>query len=294
MNDSNNNTTRKPSHVFIVGLGRSGTKFLQNVLTANPDVHLSAETHFFSELFHKGFIRTAKSIGDMKKDENVREIVDRMFNKKIHGTMWRTSKLKNRERILERFLESDRSFKSFFEIILDEDRLQQQKIIGGEKTPSHLFHVKTLMEWFPNAKVIQILRNPKDVLASEVTKKIKPDYPLKKKNFFYNLGLFVSVTFSWNKAVQLDKKYKADYPNNYYLVKYEDLLKDHRATVQKVCSFLNIDFREDMLNPPIVDTSFTDSNRAKINTEKKFVFSGGFNKLMDTFLSSKLRQHNYS
>jgi hypothetical protein len=285
--------TGKPTHVFIVGLGRSGTKFLQNVLTASSELHISAETHFFSELFHKGFIRTAKSIGEMKKDENVRELVDRMFSNRIFGTMWRTSRLKSKEKILERFLASDRSFRSFFEIILDEDRLQNQKIIGGEKTPSHLFHVSTLLDWFPNAKVIQIIRNPKDVLASEVTKKVKPDYPLKKKNFFYNLGLFLSVAISWNKAVKLDKRYKAKYPGNYMLVKYEDLLKDHKATVQKVCLFLNIDFTETMLNPPVVDTSFTNTG-GETHKEKNFIFSKGFNRLMDSLLNSKLKRYNYN
>jgi hypothetical protein len=281
----------KPSNVFIVGVGRSGTKFLQSILSGHPELHISTETHFFSKALHNGFIKVVDKIGSMKEDKNVRTLVDAMFTrKKIFGPFWKNQILKNKETVLERFLQSDRSYKSFYEIIIDEDKIQNNKSIGGEKTPSHLYHVDTLLKWFPQAKIIQIIRDPKKVLASEIHKGLKPDHPLKKGSTLYNLSLLIYVLINWNNSIKLDKKYKQKYPKNYTSVRYEDLLQDHENTIIKICDFLNLEFNANMLNPPVRGSSFSKNSDKQEKKERlpKFYIS-----TINLSLGKKLKQYNY-
>jgi hypothetical protein len=134
---------------------------------------------------------------------------------------------------------------------------EKGKVIGGEKTPSHLFHVDTLIEWFPDCRVIHILRDPRAVLASEMNlRRAKPDYPLDKANPMYNFGLFLWVLVGWRLAVNRHARYGKRYPNNYFLVRFEDLYLDHEEIVKRVSAFLDIEFDKAMLNPPIVGSSF--------------------------------------
>jgi len=287
------NLNSKPSYIFIVGVGRSGTKFLQSILTAHPQLNISTETHFLSSALHDGFIKTANKIGDLKDDKNLEALVDKMFNNQIFGAFWKRRILKNKESILEKFKHSDRMFKSLFQIIIEEDKLQNNKTIAGEKTPSHLYHVDTLLAWFPGAKVIQIIRHPTKVLASEMHKNLKPDHPLKKGNVFYNLSLLFYVLINWNNAIKLDKKYKKKYPLNYMSVKYEDLMNDHENNVVRLCKFLNIQFYKEMLNPPVRGSSFADGNKTADQPEKKHLSNKQFNSIINLFLRKKLKQYNY-
>ena len=157
-----------------------------------------------------------------------------------------------------------------------------------------MYHVDTLLEWFPGAKIIHIIRDPKKVLASEVYKDQKPGYPVKKGNIFYNIGLFISILIGWNNAANLDDKYSRKYPVSYTSIRYEDLIHDHKNIVVSLCRFLNIDFSEQMLNPPVRGSSFkTPEEIAKSKKAKEYLFSKQFNALFNFLLGKKLKKYGY-
>ena len=285
-----------PSHIFVVGASRSGTKFLQYTLLGNPQIHITQETHYFSKLIHDGFIKVAGKIGDLTDDRCLEQLLDRIYNQKIFGTFWKVQKL-DRERLSQRLRDSDRSFRSIFEIILDEDRALSGKKIPGEKTPGHVFHVDTLLEWFPDARIIQIVRDPRAVLSSEIHKADKPDYPLAKGNILYGAGLLVTTTLGWYLAIRKDGQYRQRYPRHYVSITYEALLMQRESTVHQLCDFLGIDFDPAMLNPPIMDSSY-----GKRRTEADVsVLDQWRNRLpawmpgiMNFFLKRKMQRFGYS
>ena len=281
----------KPDHIFIVGVGRSGTKFLMNVLNNHSEINISSETHFFSKLIHNGFIKVAKKFEGFEYDRNLKKLVEAMFNRSVFGTFWKHPLSIEKERILDRFKQSKRTFKDFFSIIIEEDKLSKNKSIAGEKTPSHLYHIDNLIKWFPNAKILHIIRDPRFVLASEIHKDLKTDYPLKKESYFYNLGLFFYVLIQWFLALRLDKKFEKKYPTQYLSIKYEDLLNDHERKVKYVCSFLNVKYEESMLNPPIVDSSYQERN--KKNSRRVAKITPVMEYLLTFFLRNDMRKLGY-
>ena len=79
----------RPSHIFVVGVGRSGTRYIKNILCSHPEINISVETHFFGNFIRNGLMKAGAKIGDMKDDGNVKRLVEKMFAKEIFGTFWK-------------------------------------------------------------------------------------------------------------------------------------------------------------------------------------------------------------
>ena len=180
-------------------------------------------------------------------------------------------------------LASDRSDKALYHILLQAYAGEDEDVILGDKTGPHLYHVPTLLEWFPNAKVIHTFRDPSAILASEhkkqlakIDRKIKQAQEkgshlqaliLKLRRPLSSLLIVFYITIAWLAAARLDKKYKETYPENYYLSSFESLVQTPEASIKAICQFLGIDFQDAMLNPPKVDSSFSPKGGSGFNTQ---------------------------
>ena len=56
--------------------------------------------------------------------------------------------------------------------------------------------------------------------------------------------------------------------DNYYISRFEDIVSQPEKHIKQLCEFLKIDFKENMLYPSIVDSSYNDSKK-KIGFDKK-------------------------
>jgi len=235
-------------YIFIVGLPRTGTKLMRNILQGSPMIHcrISDEGfflgHSISPVISPGVRHHINKIGDMSEDSNVVKLVDYMYSGKFVGTYW--TMLKNgrlgvdKNQFLQEILKSDRTDKSIYEIIMRIHTNLTDTTILGDRTPSHLYHVPMLMKWFPEAKVIHTFRDPRAIIASQ----------LKRLDLHYSM-VVPYITISWIRAVRLHYTYKGLYPNNYILSQFEDLVSDPELKIKEICDFLNIEFHSDMLSP---------------------------------------------
>ena len=247
------------AYIFIVGCSRSGTTLLRDALSAHPDTALALETHFFSKLAHKGVLRSVAHLFPFDSDEKFRELKRIFKSGNIFGMIWREDWDTDfdTDQLVDDFAMTQRTEKDLFEqIILNFAKLRGKKR-AGEKTPSHLYHVDKLVEWFPDCRVIHLLRDPRAILLSEVHKRSKPDYFLKKENPLYSTGLFFWVVSSWWLAIRTHERYQRLYPENYKLIKFEDMIRDSENTFKTICDFVDLDDTGTMLKlPKKVNTSF--------------------------------------
>jgi hypothetical protein len=140
------------------------------------------------------------------------------------------------------------------------------KPLRGEKTPPHIYQVPTLIEWFPDAKIIHTFRDPRAIFVSIKKMVNKPYYgsrryrQFRKSGLVFDLYLLLTVVITWLRIARLHHQYQQLYPHNYYLSKYEDLIKDPAVQLKQLCDFLAIDFSEDMLQQTVVNSSFVSSS----------------------------------
>jgi hypothetical protein len=279
-------------YIFIVGLPRTGTKLMMNVLENNQEkaCYITPENFFLGRFLRPGIRRQMRQLGDLSVEANLKKLVDNIYSARytiFRGDYW--SELAegkwgfDKETMFNELLDSDRSDKAIYTILLRCYANGVENVILGDKTGPHLYRVPTLLEWFPEAKVIHTLRDPRAVLASEHKKQLRKlrrhiseadeagrrlqALVLRAKEVLHSMLIIVYITIAWLYAARLDRKYKKRYPNNYYLSRFEDLVSQPEESVRSLCYFLGIAFNPAMLNPPKVDSSFGPKGGAGFNTQ---------------------------
>lgn len=267
-----------PKYIFIVGLPRTGTKLMVNILNATPSYRcaLAPENFFLGRAFLPGAWRQMQRYGDLRVDANVRRLVDAMYQGEFYGEYWERLQAGGwgvpTEVMLQMLRASDRSPQAIYWALLwavaGSDASIDAQTILGDKTGPHLYHVPTLLRWFPEAKIIHTFRDPRAILASEHKKRIAQwqrrrakassvrAFAMRLLQPLVSLLIVLYITTAWLRAAQLHYRYKQRYPQNYYLAKFEDLIHQPATQVPTICHFLGLPFDPAMLHPPTVDSSF--------------------------------------
>ncbi|HWQ16141.1 MAG TPA: sulfotransferase [Roseiflexaceae bacterium] len=264
----------KLDHIFIVGLGRTGSTLTRQILNSSEAIGLGSESHFFRDLprflvrRRPSFREQIARVGDIRTDSGAAKVVDFIFSiTDRHYYFWNLrARNVDRDEFLSRLLATDRSERALFELAMACHA--GDKPIRGEKTPAHLFFVPTLLEWFPNAKVIHTFRDPRAIYASSRTKAAKKRYG-PATTLFRQLGLIfelyssLQVIVPWIQAIRLHHRYCARYPDRYYLSRYEDLVCDPEGSLRRLCAFLEVEFTPEMLRQSVVNSSYAPTGQVQ-------------------------------
>jgi hypothetical protein len=258
-------TAEAPQYLFIVGMPRTGTTLMRRVLNRSPEVSLGGESHFFGAPFRLRFWtnhdfrhRIAQG-GGLATEEGVSRFVDHVYRiRKRNFWGWIAANV-DREAFRQAILDSDRSERAVLEIVLALHG--QGRRVRGEKTPANIHAVPVLVDWFPGAKVIHTFRDPRAIFAS-LRRKGQNRGRWWRGGGLPVVGLVIDLysslrlILSWHQAVRLDRRYRRDYPDQYLLLRYEDLVADPASTIPRLCAFVGIEFVDEMLDQTTRNSSF--------------------------------------
>jgi len=222
--------------IFIVGAPRSGTTLLQYMLRSHPRISLpTGESHFFIPLY-----REAANYGDFSRPENIRLVLEAMYRQSaefldtdLHGLRFDIGKLTAEFHAEKRF-----SMQSIIAGIFEKNAALEGKARWGEKTPYYVLHIPKLLEWFPNAQIIHLIRDGRDVALSLFA----------RRHDFGVYNTYFAAKY-WKNYVETGHAYGTHLPDSTYLeIRYEDILRDQRAAMLKISDFLEEEFTESLLN----------------------------------------------
>jgi hypothetical protein len=108
-----------------------------------------------------------------------------------------------------------------------------------EKSTSNEVCVEALGKLYPEAKVIQVLRDPRAVFASRKNRHTKGCGHYTKAH---------RLVREWNRNAQEIPRLRND-PSRFLIIRYEDLVNDPRGQMETLCRFAGLDFDEKMLEP---------------------------------------------
>lgn len=134
--------------IFIMGPGRSGTTLVRSMLSAHSRIAITPETHFMQWVDQREDVRTAPN--------NFASFWSKY-------TAWvRFADLGvDAGRCLELIdLQGERNFENIFRAVLAAYMERTGKPRVGEKSPSHVRYIGTLLNWFPEARILVMLRDP--------------------------------------------------------------------------------------------------------------------------------------
>lgn len=276
---------RKP--IFVVGLPRTGSKLLMNSINNNRDADyfLANEIQFFGHSFLGRVLQGRRGVMPIVDEEKLADgtidwdvVVERFYSAEAKGVHWcglRDGWLKiGKEVLSERLAETDGSAKEVYEVILS---TQEREFRGyGDKSGPNLYFVDKLMEWFPDGKVIHIIRDPRAILTSQY-KRLSSMIGYRSgsggitsavKRMALGPVVMTYVLAYWSYAMRIHQRFSKEYPHNYLLVQFERLVLEPEETTKEICRFLDIPWDETMVAPPIRDSSYIDPRDIHVAVER--------------------------
>ena len=256
------------SPIFIVGLPRSGSTFLLNLITTNPGIMAIGELLFLTPWRRDFRYFLKKSVGDLSSVDNIVKMTDLMFSGKnlpgLTASFWQYGeKYYNhqdlKDNIVNRLLQTDRSLENIFKAIVEEFTKYWGYTRFCAKFPVFVKHVPDLIKWYPDCKILHLVRDPRAMAMSRAN-----FYGKKRLNYRKAMVLFATMQYIWTS--KLHEAYQGI--TNYALVRYEDLIAQPEHTISQLCDFTCIDFTSRMLEPEAGQvSSITGEQRGGFDTK---------------------------
>lgn len=245
---------------------------MRHILNDCSTVALCDETHFMGHVIPSaGMRRHFRRFAPLKVDGNVLRLVDHVYSPQFEkytvfkelGWQWKwLASEVPKDMLVERLLASDRSERGIFDVVMELYANQRGAIVRGEKTPIHLRWTSELMEWFPKAKIIHMIRDPRGVHVSDLKRrreqrKRAPVYRvLRALGPIFEILTTIETTLMWDDSVTRALRMSQLHPDRYLLVKFEELVCNPIEVVPILCSGLGIKFEQRMLDRTVVSAGF--------------------------------------
>ena len=202
--------------VFIGGLDRSGKTYMRFALTASPDFIISKRANLWTRYY--------KKFGSLENDDHLAACLAALAqNKHILDLQ------PDFELIRKEFKMGAPTYARLFEIIHEQAVRQSKKKYWGDQTELLEKYAPIILDAYPSAKFIHMIRDPRDRYEAILNKSNRPQF----------LGV---ATARWLYSAALARNNQAKFPGRYLVIRYEDLVSEPEKTIQAVCKFLEVEY----------------------------------------------------
>jgi hypothetical protein len=223
-------TASADSPIFIVGLSRSGTTLLSRMLDAHSEIAIFPETWWCALLDRLGCSA---------------EFSNHWQTSLFFNEVWKSLKLypDPAARVVAREASKQpryagptaRLLETLGQAYADERRAR----IWGEKTPAHALWLPQIRDLFPRARVLFMVRDPRDVMVSYDD----------RWNGARRSTEYLICTAALLKYYLFHLFHRPGFPpDQVRWVKYEELTSQPAAELERICEFVGVDFEPTMLN----------------------------------------------
>ena len=216
--------------VFVVGGPRSGTTLLSAMLAAHPAFDCGPETHCLSRWARLGPRERGRILdpGDWP-ERATRYVASLSLGKKPVYPMYGLT----RDDLSSDLAARGPSVAALLESLTAQRARRANVPRWVEKTPRHLEVPELIMQAWPDARIVRIVRDPRDAAVS-LTR-----VPFGTESLLTNL----SVLARMNEAAA--GFYRT--ANSTYTLRYEDLIADPEAELTRLCDFIGEPFDAAMI-----------------------------------------------
>ena len=216
------------SPIFIVGSSRSGTSLLAAMLSAHSRIACGPETQILHKTSKTRLTRILEDTEWPKRATNHLSKIQLADQPIID--IYDLTKQQLRQDLATR----PQSITSLFEALAGSFARRHGKPRWAEKTPRHLLHLDAIRKEFPDAKIIRIVRDPRDSALS-----------MRKLNWSSND--YLPNLYIWNDWYDKTDSFFATDTNS-TTIRYEDLVHSPEDALTSLCQFIDEDFEENMLH----------------------------------------------
>lgn len=258
--------------IFIVGASRSGTTLLARILDMHPDIYTMNELHYFGDLFE--FVTNRENMAD----KMLIKIASKLFARYKRG-LWNDHLEENDIKSSLMLINGKTSLSGseLFHLFIEHVANDNSVSLVAEQTPRNIYYASDILEAYPDAKLIHIVRDPRAVIASQKKRWLRRK-TLNAKNIptLEMIREWISyhpftMTLLWKKAFKVGPEVMRS--NRYMQLRFEDLVNHPTEVIYRICDFLNVSFVKKMLQITQLDSSVRTTDNTKVGIQKTAVDS---------------------
>ncbi|MFR9676024.1 sulfotransferase family protein [Streptomyces sp. TR06-5] len=208
--------------VFVGGCPRSGTTLLRTMLDSHPDLAVPHETQFVVPAW-----RRRNEFGDLSRADNRRaaarwvlELPKSRFSERIGIP---------EDELVEAFGEASPTIGSLMATPFVRYAVHAGKPRWGDKRPSYSQNLDALFAMFPDARFVNVVRDPRACVAS-------------MGKHWKGWGNLPSAVNIWERTDESVRRAMRRLPSHQITeIRYEDLVADPRAAMERLCAFYDLD-----------------------------------------------------
>lgn len=241
---------------FVVGNSRSGTTMMGRILRNHPMIFtLHHEMHFFEELW------TPKDHNRILSFEEAVDLSARLLSINYDG-YWvprdASHFLEEAKTVILSIQNSALNPAVIYEEFLRYIAQKNGKAIPCDQTPRYILYIEEILKLYPDARIINMMRDPRAILLSQKYKWRQrwmgyKNIPLKESIRTKINYHPITISMLWNASVRAVNRF-VEHPR-VLVMKYEDIVADPESEVRKICDFLGVSFHKEMLEIPQIDSS---------------------------------------
>jgi len=262
-----NNSAISP--IFVVGTPRSGTTLTAKILGWHPHVFMPGETHFFDDIYSR-----RKTLGDPNTTDGAVRIAERLMS--LYGRFnepddqYRLESLTDIDTLVATLRENCVDYEQVLTLFMSLQMQAQGSNIWGNNAPRDIFNIKDIKAFYPSARIVVCVRDPRDFLGSY---KGKWCTTADKEEVERLKQLYHPVVTStlWKSSMKQLALVEQVFPSaQIYILHYETLVTAPEECVRALCQHVSVDY-----DPRMLEVKFSNSSEARSGPVSIFPTSVG-------------------
>lgn len=245
--------------VFVVGNSRSGTTMMGRVLGRHTAVFTFNELHFFEQLW------TPEANPDPLTPDAAQALAARVLTIQ-HDSYYHqgdparfTAEAATAIASLQPPIYPPQVLGAVFEHMARANGKQW----ACDQTPRNLYYLDEILQLFPNAYVVVMVRDARDVLLSQKNRWRRrflgsPNVPLKQTLRVWSQYHPITTSMLWRSGIVTGDRFNGR--ERVYTMRFEDLVQQPEAKLRDLCAFIGLEFEPEMMQVPRIHSS----NRADV------------------------------
>lgn len=242
-----------PSPVFVIGTPRSGTTLTARMLGNHPRLFMPGETHYFDDVYAR-----RDQLGPPTEPKGAARIAERLIT--LYGRynepmdQARVESLTDRSRLADLISEHCSDYGQVLRLFMELQMRAAEGAIWGNNAPRDIFNIKDIHAFFPDARIIVCVRDPRDFLGSykgkwRATAQAEVD---RLKRLYHP----VVTSFLWKSSMkQLPAIERVFAPEQVQVQRYEQLVTSPEESARALCRHVGVEY-----DPHMLEVEFSNSS----------------------------------
>lgn len=205
--------------IFLCGSDRSGAGLVGEMLEMHPAFSLTRRTNFFSHYESRFTGLTSVNDARHELEELLRDRRYKLFEP-------------DAEAALDDFIDGDWTAARMFESL----QVRRMQRLGrrrwGDKSLWSEQHADAILESYPSAVMVQVVRDPRDQFAS---------FKFHRRDGRVSAGVGAAML---RRSAGHARRNEVEHPGRYFILKYENLVADPQAAMRRLCDQLGEEFTD--------------------------------------------------